>query len=148
MASESQLGLQEVLGPEETQQELWVKCCSCSCEGEWALQSYPLGVDVPANTEAEEPTVLEHGNQATGEHKLRRLGKCYSEAVSWRQCQWVMSQLGAATLSTEEGACILQRRASEETRPREDSAVEHRLRSHCQPGVMVYSLLRCKVCTL
>jgi hypothetical protein len=29
MASESQLGLQEVLGPEETQQELWL---SCNCK--------------------------------------------------------------------------------------------------------------------
>jgi hypothetical protein len=28
MASESQLGLQEVLGPEETQQELWLSCDS------------------------------------------------------------------------------------------------------------------------
>jgi hypothetical protein len=26
MASKSQLGLQEVLGPEETQQELWLSC--------------------------------------------------------------------------------------------------------------------------
>jgi hypothetical protein len=26
MASESQLGLQEVLGPGETQQELWLSC--------------------------------------------------------------------------------------------------------------------------
>jgi hypothetical protein len=34
-------------------------------EGERALQIYRLGVDVPANTEAEEPTVLEDGNQAT-----------------------------------------------------------------------------------
>jgi hypothetical protein len=30
-----------------------------------ALQSYRLGVDVPANTEAEDPTVLEDGNQET-----------------------------------------------------------------------------------
>jgi hypothetical protein len=39
--------------------------CSCSCEGERALQSYHLGVDVPANTEAEERTVLEDSNQET-----------------------------------------------------------------------------------
>jgi hypothetical protein len=26
MASKSQFGLQEVLGPEETQQELWLSC--------------------------------------------------------------------------------------------------------------------------
>jgi hypothetical protein len=42
-----------------------MKRCSCSCEDERALQSYRLGVDVPANMEAEEPTVLEDGNQAT-----------------------------------------------------------------------------------
>jgi hypothetical protein len=36
------------------------KSCSCSCEGEQAL-----GVDVPAKTEAEEPAVLEDGNQET-----------------------------------------------------------------------------------
>jgi hypothetical protein len=41
------------------------KSCSCSCEGERALQSYRLGVDVPANTEAEESTVLEDDNQET-----------------------------------------------------------------------------------
>jgi hypothetical protein len=39
--------------------------CSCSCEGERALQGYRFRVDVPANTEAEDPTVLEDGNQAT-----------------------------------------------------------------------------------
>jgi hypothetical protein len=43
----------------------WSRQLSKLVEGERALQSYRLGVDVPANTEAEDPTVLEDGNQAT-----------------------------------------------------------------------------------
>jgi hypothetical protein len=34
---------------------------------------------VPAKMEAEEPMVLEDGNQATSEDILRKLGTCYSE---------------------------------------------------------------------
>jgi hypothetical protein len=53
-----------------------------NCEGEQTLQGYRLGVNAPANTKAEEPTtVLEDGNQATGEDVLRRLVTCHSEPV-------------------------------------------------------------------
>jgi hypothetical protein len=60
--------------------------CSCSCEGEWALQSYHLGVDVPENTEAEKPTVLEDSNQETVNRPPR-----VTVLVWWpvSTCQWV-----------------------------------------------------------
>jgi hypothetical protein len=59
-----------LLGNHVTVVEWWwslpaEKSCSCSYEGERALQSRCLALDVPANMEAEDPTVLEDGNQAT-----------------------------------------------------------------------------------